>query len=448
MSWKGFTKGVVRAPQAVKSKFNLGEISKDPVYIDAERRFQELEKETKKLHEESQKYFESINGMLNHQIEFSKAIAEIYKPISGRVSDPDSFLDEGNEAGIRAAEEYQEIVRELQSTLAPELEMIEARVIKPADELLEIIKMIRKVAVKRDHKQLDYDRHRATLKKLQDKKDRSLKDEKALYKAENDVEMATQEYNYFNDLMKAELPKLFELEREFIKPLFQSFYYMQLNVFYTLHERMQNIDIGYFNLTLEIEAAYEEKRGDIKERAEALAITKFKTTGGVRRPPALKYGNKPQLAIEGSKPQLAIESGRSTSDSQRRLTMDSSDALPPPSYQSALASPTIAGSLAAGGTDIKRSASTGSNWGAIAKSKGAAPPPPKPKPARLAGSPAVEKCTALYDYEAQAEGDLSFSAGEVIEIVNRTQNENEWWTGKIRGKTGQFPGNYVRLNPQ
>lgn len=33
-----------------------GEITKDAVYIDAERRFEELEKETKKLHEESKKY--------------------------------------------------------------------------------------------------------------------------------------------------------------------------------------------------------------------------------------------------------------------------------------------------------------------------------------------------------------------------------------------------------
>ena len=84
--------------------------------------------------------------------------------------------------------------------------MIETRVIKPADELLEIIKQVRKLAVKRDHKQLDYDRHKTTLKKLQDKKDKTLKDEKALYKAENDVEVATQDYNYFNELLKTELP--------------------------------------------------------------------------------------------------------------------------------------------------------------------------------------------------------------------------------------------------
>ena len=64
MSLKGLQKGFARAPQTFKQKFNLGENTKDPVYIDAERRFQELEKETKKLHDESKKYFEAINGML------------------------------------------------------------------------------------------------------------------------------------------------------------------------------------------------------------------------------------------------------------------------------------------------------------------------------------------------------------------------------------------------
>ena len=161
--------------------------------------------------------------MLTHQIEFSKAIAEIYKPISGRMSDPTSFHDEGNTAGIEACEQYQEVVAELQETLKPELEMIESRVISPANQLLDIIKAVRKLGAKRDHKQLDYDRHRTTLKKLQDKKDKTLKDEKAMYRAENDAEQATQDYNYFNDLLKDELPKLFALEREFIQPLFQSF---------------------------------------------------------------------------------------------------------------------------------------------------------------------------------------------------------------------------------
>jgi amphiphysin len=63
MSLKGIQKGLVRAPQTFKAKFNIGENTKDPVYIDADRRFLELEKETKRLHDESKKYFDAINGL-------------------------------------------------------------------------------------------------------------------------------------------------------------------------------------------------------------------------------------------------------------------------------------------------------------------------------------------------------------------------------------------------
>lgn len=47
---------------------------------------------------------------------------------------------------------------------------------------------------------------------------------------------------------------------------------------------------------------------------------------------------------------------------------------------------------------------------------------------------------ALYDYDALAEGDLSFRKDDKIELVNRTQDANDWWTGKLRGQTGVFPG--------
>lgn len=59
---------------------------------------------------------------------------------------------------------------------------------------------------------------------------------------------------------------------------------------------------------------------------------------------------------------------------------------------------------------------------------------PKPKPSRFSGALAVDTVTALFDYEAQTEGDLSFMIGDVIMIVARTNNENEWWTGKLNGK--------------
>jgi len=99
-----------------------------------------------------------IPGMLNHQIEFSKAIQEIYKPISGRASDPTSAKPEGNAEGIKACEEYEAAVKDLQETLKPELEMLETRIIQPAMDLMAVIKQVQKMLTKRNHKLLDYDR--------------------------------------------------------------------------------------------------------------------------------------------------------------------------------------------------------------------------------------------------------------------------------------------------
>ena len=418
----------------MKQRFNMGDITKDAIYIDAERRFADLERETKKLHDESEKYFKSINGMLDHQIEFSRAIKEIYQPISGRASDPDSYVIDGNPEGIRACEEYEAVVNELKASLAPELEMIEARIVKPAEELMEVIKGVRKMATKRDHKQLDYDSTKNKLKKLQEKKEKSAKDEKDIWNTENKLEQVTEDYHLFNEAMKKELLELFALEKEFILPLFQSFYYMQLNVFYTLAQTMGNVDIGYFDLNSDkIEAAYEEKRGDVQHQIEAISIVKFKTTG--QRRPLSKY----QARLQGapSSGRLAIENGRAsssadstpTSPAGRRLTYGSEDSAPPP--------------YSADG-DLGRSASTGSNWTSAAKGK-AAPPPPKPKPGRLSGNPAAEMATAVWPYKAQAEGDLSFEEGDVIEIVTRTENVHEWWVGKFGGKQGQFPGEFSYL---
>ncbi|KAI1434192.1 BAR domain-containing protein [Xylaria sp. CBS 124048] len=444
MSFRGFQKSVVRAPQQLKAKFNIGEHTKDAVFLDSERRFQDLEAETKRLHDSSMRYFEAINGMLNHQIEFSKAMTEIYKPISGRVSDPDSLVVHGNPEGIRACEEYEAVVKDLQDTIAPELEMIESRVVRPANELLDVLKVVRKTAVKRDHKQLDYDRHRNTLKKLQEKKEKSAKDEKALWKAESELEQSTQEFNYYNDLLKDELPKLFALESQFIQPLFQSFYYMQLNIFYTLHEKMQQCDIGYFNLNLDVEEAFEQKRGDILEQAERLTIVRFKTSGR-QKPP--KLGQKPAAIEGGSEPAGLLTPGPaapvspSPSASFRHAPPSPS---PSPSFKHAPYAPANSADQPPPPYSM---AALNSNPAALASAAAGKPkpppPPPKPKPSRLAA--AVETVTALYDYSAQAEGDLSFRAGDVIEIVSRTQNANEWWTGKIQGRQGQFPGNYVKL---
>ncbi|XP_077119978.1 unconventional myosin-Ie [Ranitomeya variabilis] len=63
-------------------------------------------------------------------------------------------------------------------------------------------------------------------------------------------------------------------------------------------------------------------------------------------------------------------------------------------------------------------------------------PKPQPKP-----KPQVPQCKALYAYDAQDTDELSFNANDIIEIIK--EDNSGWWTGRLRGKQGLFPNNYV-----
>ncbi|XP_043935265.1 unconventional myosin-Ie-like [Protopterus annectens] len=65
---------------------------------------------------------------------------------------------------------------------------------------------------------------------------------------------------------------------------------------------------------------------------------------------------------------------------------------------------------------------------------GRAKPTPKPRPK-------IPQCRALYAYDAQDTDELSFNANDLIEIIK--EDASGWWFGRIRGKEGMFPGNYV-----
>ncbi|KAI4522939.1 SH3-domain-containing protein [Schizophyllum commune Loenen D] len=68
--------------------------------------------------------------------------------------------------------------------------------------------------------------------------------------------------------------------------------------------------------------------------------------------------------------------------------------------------------------------------------------PPAPAP-RAAANPPAQQARAKWPYNEDGSDpdDLSFSEGDVIEIVEETNAD--WWTGRARGKQGLFPATYV-----
>ncbi|KAG7456513.1 mitogen-activated protein kinase kinase kinase 9 [Solea senegalensis] len=70
----------------------------------------------------------------------------------------------------------------------------------------------------------------------------------------------------------------------------------------------------------------------------------------------------------------------------------------------------------------------------------AQPPPPPPPP------PPPGLWTAVFDYEASADDELSLRRGDVVEVLSKdslVSGDEGWWTGMIADRVGIFPSNYV-----
>lgn len=122
-------------------------------------------------------------------------------------------------------------------------------------------------------------------------------------------------------------------------------------------------------------------------------------------------------------------------------------ATPPSHYQTPLGGTTpLSTTISNTGSDYfgnrrPSQASVASTAASIAAKK----KPPPPIPAKRLPSYQAQFVTALYDFEGQNPGDLSFKEGDKIRVVKKTDSTDDWWDGELRGKTGAFPANYVQL---
>ena len=55
-----------------------------------------------------------------------------------------------------------------------------------------------------------------------------------------------------------------------------------------------------------------------------------------------------------------------------------------------------------------------------------------------------EEVVALYEYSAHLPDELSLRVGDVVTRVERM--DGGWWRGELRGTTGMFPDNFVKVS--
>ena len=176
-------------------------------------------------------------------------------------------------------------MKDAKEQLTPDLDLIERRVVAPSTDLLGILEGVRKLFIKRNHKLLDYDRKRNDAKKLQDRKDRDAGDEKRLAKLEADLDQATRDYESVNNLLKTQLPMLFQFRIQFIDPCFQTFYLYQLKVFYTLQTCFKAVVDEHFDMRSSITADYDAKRSTVDDLFNELTLVQRASRSSVSSDP-------------------------------------------------------------------------------------------------------------------------------------------------------------------
>ncbi|KZT24675.1 BAR-domain-containing protein [Neolentinus lepideus HHB14362 ss-1] len=433
---KGITKAIKRTPHLVTSKVGMSKKSIDPEFDDYQRRFGSLEQATEKLLKDTKAFTDAVNHLFMAGASFSTHFATIFHPIAGEYD----LLGKHSECAhtIKNVDSFNQACEELRTAVSPELELIESRVVGPLKELQGVLKTVRKTITKREHKLTDYDRFNNSLTKLRDKKEKSLSDEKNLFKLEQDFENASTEYDYINTALKNDLPRFMTMCTQFIDPLFQSFFYMQLNIFYLLLEKIQGFSEGKYDTSTtgaQISEEYETKRSDAWQTIEALHITQRIISTSKMVQQARANGGLSPSPSNLNRSVSATSSGsvasRTMPPPSRSVSGVGYKKAPPPAPGAKVAEPAP--------PPYSPPASA-----AAAAAKRAPPPPPPLKPKPKAESPAVQYVVALYDFEAQADGDLSFNAGDRIELVERTTSQEDWWTGRVNDRQGVFPGNYVQ----
>ncbi len=61
----------------------------------------------------------------------------------------------------------------------------------------------------------------------------------------------------------------------------------------------------------------------------------------------------------------------------------------------------------------------------------------------MSGGGGTACASALYQFDAENENELSFQAGDVITLLS--QLDENWYEGELNGATGIFPTSYVEI---
>lgn len=360
--------------------------------------------------------------------ELSNIIARIHE----------NYCDNGYWTGVTpqltsllAAEKYKEVMNELHNVFRSSSAIVALE--KGIDPFREAIKQlspaIDKKAKERNTQLMDYDSYRRRLAGLREKKESLESQGKGGSKAgqENAADIAKFEgkentakelYEQKNEALKNDIIEARAQHDHLMNDLLVSVVVAQAELFRAAAAKLEEV----------IELLPQDKVEEV--RAE---IAKVVGQGGVLPVKDEKTSLQKGVMIFTGK---AVPSDFKKQDGDQ--TTPTAQAVPVPRTDSFNAKNPFEATGDAFSVDNSRNGSSAF----VSKSSATVPPPPPP----VVPTPKKVTVVALYDLEAEADDELSFKAGDIVEVLE--SGDDGWWKGRCNGQVGLFPVNYVDATPR
>lgn len=365
----------------------------------------EHEKGLQELARQTQRNVKANKAMINHSLAISYQYLKIYQPSLGTAGSNETGLPiqtpEANEkferdtAKREIVEKYQQILTDMCPAITLELDLLQEKISKTTDEILSMIKKIRKNAKTREMDLIDIERHQSSLNKLNNS-ELTAKTEEHKLALEEKLERATEKYNRINDMMKRELPYFYKMIGQVMVPLtdiiFWSFDVISYQNYKTLSLMKgdfgivtDNFDETYAELVLQ---EYTKKSYELSVQIQKLSIVNFSRTYVHNLASPKHHEDHASLPSVGDDP-IDLEA-----DQEKPFqTFATNTGVIDNTHRDSLTEDT---------NDLK----------------------------------------VLYDFESQRHGDLQLTKGETILCLEKS--DDQWWKGRnSKGEEGVFPANYV-----
>lgn len=293
-------------------------------------------------------------------------------------------------------------------------EKIKESVLVPLEQYLGQFAEMREKIAKRGRKLVDYDSQRHTFEALQQHQQGKQTDDSKLSKSREQLEEARRVYDSLNNELHDELPALYDNRLPLIITVFQRLFSSQVSY----HEDSAAIQKGYLE-TVEQLAKATEKGGFGSSSASNESFHPVSNIGQNNKMQShtTKSANPSQL-VNTAAPMATPATGIVGAHGDATTTTDASNQF------------STNGNLASRASDNLSSQQQ--------QPSGSSKPPVY-----------LHKVRATYKYIAEDEDELSFEAGEIIQVIeyDDPQEQEEGWLMGIKesnGQKGLFPANFTK----